>query len=138
MSTKDTILNQTGKRKARILVVDDNPDVADSLAMLLRLEGHEVDIAYSAAATFEAVQRMRPEVVLLDIGLPQMNGYEIARRLRAAPAAERAHLIALTGYGQEHDREQAREAGFAAHLVKPADIEAVSKVLASLASAPRA
>jgi len=119
--------------KRRILVVDDNADIADSLTMLLRLEGHEVETAYSATGTFEAVQRMRPEAVFLDIGLPQMDGYEIARRLRADPAAKRVHLIALTGYGQEHDRERAREAGFGAHLVKPADIEAVNQILASLA-----
>ena len=118
--------------KRRILVVDDNADIADSLAMLLRLEGHDVAIAYSAPGTFEAVQRMRPEAVFLDIGLPQMDGYEIARRLRADPAAKQVHLIALTGYGQEHDRERAREAGFGAHLIKPADIEAVNHILASL------
>jgi two-component system, chemotaxis family, CheB/CheR fusion protein len=122
--------------KRRILVVDDNSDVADSLAMLLRLDGHEVEVAYSAPGTFEAVQRMRPEAVFLDIGLPQMDGYEIARRLRADPAAKRVHLIALTGYGQEHDRERACEAGFGAHLVKPADIEAVNQILASLPPGP--
>jgi signal transduction histidine kinase/ActR/RegA family two-component response regulator len=122
--------------KRRILVVDDNSDAADSLAMLLRLEGHEVEIAYSAAGTFEAVRRMRPEAVLLDIGLPQMDGYEIARRLRADPAAKQIHLIALTGYGQERDRERAREAGFGAHVVKPADIEAVNQILASLPQGP--
>jgi CheY-like chemotaxis protein/two-component sensor histidine kinase len=122
--------------KRRILVVDDNSDVADSLAMLLRLDGHEVEVAYSALGTFEAVQRMRPEAVFLDIGLPQMDGYEIARRLRADPAAKRVHLIALTGYGQEHDRELSREAGFGAHLVKPADIEAVNQILASLPPGP--
>ena len=118
--------------KRRILVVDDNSDVADSLAMLLRLEGHEVEVAYSAPGTLEAVQRMRPEAVFLDIGLPQMDGYEIARRLRADPAARQVHLTALTGYGQERDRERAREAGFDAHLVKPADIKAVNQILASL------
>jgi two-component system, chemotaxis family, CheB/CheR fusion protein len=122
--------------RRRILVVDDNSDVADSLAMLLRLDGHEVEVAYSAPGTFEAVQRMRPEVVFLDIGLPQMDGYEIARRLRADSAAKGVHLIALTGYGQEHDRELAREAGFSAHLVKPADIEAVNKILASFPPGP--
>ena len=122
--------------RRRILVVDDNADVADSLAMLLRLEGHEVQIAHGAPEAFEAVQRMRPEAIFLDIGLPQMDGYEIARRLRADPAAERAHLIALTGYGQEQDRERAREAGFGAHLVKPADIEAVNQILASLPPGP--
>ena len=118
--------------KRRILVVDDNSDLADSLAMLLRLEGHEVEIAYSAPGTFEAVQRLKPEVVFLDIGLPQMDGYEIARRLRADPSAKQVHLIALTGYGQEQDRERAREAGFGAHLVKPADIEVVNQILTSL------
>jgi two-component system, chemotaxis family, CheB/CheR fusion protein len=120
--------------RRRILVVDDNSDGADSLAMLLRLDGHEVAIAYSAPETFEAVQRTRPEAVFLDIGLPQMDGYEIARRLRADPASNQVHLIALTGYGQEHDRERAREAGFGAHLVKPADIDAVNRILASLPS----
>ena len=122
--------------KRRILVVDDNSDVADSLAMLLRLEGHEVETAYGALGAFEAVQRMSPEVIILDIGLPQMDGYEIARRLRADTAANRVHLIALTGYGQEHDRELAREAGFGAHLVKPADIEAVNQILASFPRGP--
>jgi two-component system CheB/CheR fusion protein len=122
--------------KRRILVVDDNSDAADSLAMLLRLEGHEVEIAYSAPETFDAVQRMRPEAIFLDIGLPQMDGYQIARRLRADPAAKRVHLIALTGYGQAHDRERGREAGFGAHLVKPAHIEAVNQILASLPPSP--
>jgi two-component system CheB/CheR fusion protein len=122
--------------KRRILVVDDNSDVADSLAMLLRLDGHEVEIASNAPETFQAVRRMRPAAVFLDIGLPEMDGYEIARRLRADPAAKGVHLIALTGYGQEHDRERSREAGFGAHLVKPADIEAVNLILASLPSGP--
>jgi CheY-like chemotaxis protein len=81
---------------------------------------------------------MRPEAVFLDIGLPQMDGYEIARRLRADPATTRVHLIALTGYGQEHDRERAREAGFGAHLVKAAAIEAVNQILASLPSGAQA
>ena len=116
----------------RILVVDDNADAADSLAMLLRFEGHEVKTAYSGPEALEAVRRMRPQAVFLDIGLPQMDGYEIARRLRVDPAAGRVHLIAVTGYGQEHDRERGREAGFSAHLVKPADIEAVKQILASL------
>jgi CheY-like chemotaxis protein len=79
---------------------------------------------------------MRPEAIFLDIGLPQMDGYEIARRLCADPVAKRAHLIALTGYSQERDRERAREAGFGAHLVKPANIEAVNEILASLPTGP--
>src|ERR1700722_1343573 len=91
------VLPPAVEQSLQSIQVDDNSDLADSLAMLLRLEGHEVEIAYSAPGTFEAVQRMRPEAVFLDIGLPKMDGYEIARRLCADPAAQRVHLIALTG-----------------------------------------
>lgn len=125
------VADQTGSQR-RILVVDDNSDAADSLAVLLRLEGHEVETAYSAPGVLDAVRRAIPDVILLDIGLPQMSGYEVARLLRADPRAVGIHLIALTGYGQEHDRERSVEAGFTAHLVKPADIEAVNRILASL------
>jgi signal transduction histidine kinase/ActR/RegA family two-component response regulator len=116
----------------RILVVDDSPDAADSLAMLLRLEGHEVTTANSSAGALEAVRCEKPEVIFLDIGLPYMNGYEIARQLRADPRTAAIRVIALSGYGQEHDRKRSVEAGFDAHLVKPADIEAVNQILAAL------
>lgn len=123
--------HQSGPRR-RILVVDDNSDAADSLAMLLRLEGHEVETAYTATRALEAVECKKSEAVLLDIGLPQMSGYEIARRLRADPSTVEIHLIALSGYGQKHDRERSAGAQFDAHLVKPAGIEPIKQILTSL------
>ncbi len=104
----------------RVLVVDDNVDGAHSLAMLLGAWGHEVRTAYDGPVALRAAEAFRPQVVLLDIGLPRMDGYEVARRMRGQ-AARHARLVALTGYGQEEDRRRAREAGFDAHLTKPAD-----------------
>ena len=114
----------------RVLVVDDSADAADSLAMLLELEGHQVATAYSAAAALETAERLQPEVAFIDIGLPQMDGYEVARRLRASDRCRAIRLVALTGYGQPDDREEAHRAGFDHHLVKPADREAVDAILA--------
>jgi PAS domain S-box-containing protein len=115
--------------KRRVLIVDDNVDAADSLALLLKSDGHEAETAYSAATALEAVERLRPEIVLLDVGLPQRDGYEIARHLRANNAVPGMRLIALTGYGQEEDRERARAAGFDDHLLKPADMDALRQLL---------
>jgi PAS domain S-box-containing protein len=114
----------------RILVIDDDPDAADSIAMLLQLDGHEVDVAYAALAGLEAASRLRPEVILLDIGLPRMSGYEVARRLRENEALRATRLVALSGFGRIEDRERARAAGFDDHLVKPASLEALAQVLA--------
>lgn len=114
----------------RVLVVDDSTDAADSLAMLLELEGHEVSTAYTAAAALEKAERLQPEVAFIDIGLPQMDGYEVARRLRANQRCRAMRLVALTGYGQPDDRDEARRAGFDHHLVKPADLESVDAILA--------
>jgi CheY-like chemotaxis protein len=114
----------------RVLVVDDSTDAADSLAMLLELEGHEVSTAYSAAAALEKAERLQPEIAFIDIGLPQMDGYEVARRLRASERCRAIRLVALTGYGQPTDRDQARRAGFDHHLVKPADLDSVDAILA--------
>jgi PAS domain S-box-containing protein len=114
----------------RVLVVDDSADAADSLAMLLELEGHEVSTAYSAAAALEKAERLQPEIAFIDIGLPQMDGYEVARRLRASERCRAIRLVALTGYGQPDDRDQARRAGFDHHLVKPADLDSVDAILA--------
>jgi PAS domain S-box-containing protein len=114
----------------RVLVVDDSTDAADSLAMLLELEGHEVSTAYTAAAALEKAERLQPEIAFIDIGLPQMDGYEVARRLRASERCRAIRLVALTGYGQPDDRDQARRAGFDHHLVKPADLESVDAILA--------
>jgi PAS domain S-box-containing protein len=113
----------------RILVVDDNPDSANSLGMVLEVEGHEVDSVYSAQDALERVESFKPDVVLLDIGLPGMDGYEVARRLRARPGFERVRLVALTGYGQAEDRERTRGAGFDGHLVKPVDFSLLEQVL---------
>ncbi|MDI1449876.1 PAS domain S-box protein [Polyangium sp. 6x1] len=119
----------TGPR--RILVVDDNVDVAESLSMLLGIAGHEVVTAHDGSAALEAARAFQPEVILLDIGLPGMNGYEVARRLRQDPALRETILVALTGYGHEEVRRQAKEAGFTAHLVKPVDLATLEGVLAS-------
>src|SRR5262249_33866753 len=95
----------------RILVVDDNADAADGLSYFLAMSGHEVRTAYDGREALAAARAYRPEAVLLDIGMPGMDGYEVARRLRQEPGLERALLVALTGYGQEEDRRRSREAG---------------------------
>jgi CheY-like chemotaxis protein len=114
----------------RVLVVDDNRDAADSIADLLRLERHTVQTAYSGAAALGVARVFKPDVVFLDIGLPGMDGYEIARRLRTFPETAGARLIALTGYGQAGDRERSREAGFDTHVVKPVDPMALPPLVA--------
>ena len=112
----------------RVLIVDDNRDAADSLAMVLQLDGHETAPAYTAREALELVVTFRPDVVLLDIGLPDMDGYEVARRLRITEQ-QPVLLVALTGYGQSEDRRRARAAGFDAHVVKPVDFTELAKVL---------
>jgi PAS domain S-box-containing protein len=114
----------------RILVVDDNEDVAESLAEILRTTGHEVRTAYRGLAALEAVEAFLPEVVLLDIGMPGMDGYEVARRLRRERGLEKVLLVALTGYGRDEDRRRSREAGIDHHLVKPVDPAALCDLLA--------
>jgi signal transduction histidine kinase/ActR/RegA family two-component response regulator len=114
----------------RVLVVDDNHDAADSLAAVLEFEGHEVRTAYGAREALRASRSFRPEVVFLDIGMPEMNGLDVARRLRQQDESRHAHLIAMTGWGQEADRRRAKAAGFDDHLVKPVTPEAVAEVLA--------
>ena len=123
----------------RILVVDDNVDSAVSLSMLLDLSGNETHVAHDGPAAVAAAQAWRPEIVLLDIGLPEMNGYDVCRRIRALPSGADAIVIALTGWGQEDDRRRSQEAGFDGHLVKPVDPETLMKLLESLAEsrAPR-
>jgi two-component system, OmpR family, response regulator len=105
----------------RVLVVEDNLDQVHTLAMLLRFEGHEVDFAINGYAAIDAAERFRPDVVLLDLGLPGLDGFEVCKWLKRHPALERARLIAVTGYGTEADRDRARAAGFEHHLVKPYD-----------------
>jgi CheY-like chemotaxis protein len=120
-------------RGQRILVVDDNRDAASSLALLLEITGNETNTAHDGAAALEAAESRRPDVVLLDIGLPTLNGYEVARRIRKQPWGKEMLLIALTGWGQEEDRRQSREAGFDGHLVKPVEYLELVSLLGSLA-----
>lgn len=112
----------------RVLIVDDNVDAAETMAALLETLGHEVAVAHDGEAALEAVSNVSPEIVLLDIGLPRMDGYEVCRRLREGKAA-RPFIVAVTGYGQAEDRERAQKAGFDAHLVKPASFDAIQAVL---------
>ena len=112
----------------RVLVVDDNRDAADSLAMLLQFEGRETQCAYSGEDALQAVARFEPQLVLLDIGLPGLDGYEVARRLKTE--SPKLRVIALSGYGQVEDRQRSAAAGFDAHLVKPVDLDALQRVLA--------
>ena len=116
----------------RILIVDDNVDAAESLAMLLRLDGHETATVFSGAEALRAVEELKAELVFLDIGLPGMDGYEVARRLRMSQSIECPRLIALTGYGQAADRDRALAAGFAAHLTKPVDLQLLREVCRSV------
>ena len=116
----------------RVLVVDDNVDSADSIAMLLQISGHEVRVAYSGQDALETAAEYLPDIILLDIGLPGIDGYEVARRLRSHAQLERVKLIAVTGYGQEADRLQSQEAGFDYHLVKPVDAQKLQDLLVEL------
>jgi signal transduction histidine kinase/ActR/RegA family two-component response regulator len=113
----------------RVLVVDDNVDSAESLALLLRVTGHEVRTAHNGPAALETAQAFAPEIVLLDIGLPRMDGLEVARRMRQDLGLTNALLVAMTGYGQDEDRRRSQEAGFNAHLVKPVDLDELNEFL---------
>ncbi|BAU48307.1 hypothetical protein SVA_1753 [Sulfurifustis variabilis] len=119
------------RRGMRILVVDDNPDVAQSLAVLLDVLGHRVEAVNDGGSVLPAIERCNPDVVFLDIGLPDMDGYEVARRIRAAYPTRALRVVALTGYGQEEVRRRVQSAGFDAHLLKPASVESLETLLAS-------
>jgi CheY-like chemotaxis protein len=117
-------------RPRKVLIVDDNVDGAQGLALLLQLRGHRVLLAHDGAAGLEVARAQRPDVVVLDIGLPKLDGYAVARELRRLPGMAGVLLIAATGYGQDEDRRRARDAGFDYHLVKPVDPNVLSKLLA--------
>jgi CheY-like chemotaxis protein len=117
------------KLRRRIMVVDDNEDGANSLAIVLQLEGHEVLAVSSGVQALEKVGTFAPDFVLLDIGLPGLDGYQVAQRLRAIPDLSPFRLIAITGYGQDADRKRTAAAGFAGHLVKPIDFEVLRAML---------
>ena len=114
-----------------VLVVDDDRDAAESMGMLLEVEGHIVHYAHNGSGAVDAAAEIRPDVVLLDIGLPGIDGYEVARRLRSEAATRDSIMIAITGYGQEEDRALAEAAGFDHHLVKPVSVSALRALIAA-------
>jgi signal transduction histidine kinase len=122
----------TAATPVRILIVDDNQDAANALGSLLQLEGHDIETAYSATAALERAPEFNPALILLDIGLPGMNGYQVARRLREIPALKGVCLIAVTGYGQSDDLARARAAGFDEHFIKPLDLGRLVRTIATL------
>ena len=116
----------------RVMIVEDSRPVADIFAMLLRALGHEVAVCLSAADALQQLEAFTPEVVFSDISMPGMNGYELAERLRADERTRLAYLVAMTGYGQVEDRENSLDAGFDEHLVKPAEMDDLQAMFATL------
>jgi signal transduction histidine kinase/ActR/RegA family two-component response regulator len=129
-------VSSRGPSPLRILVVDDNKDAADCVAMLLRIWGHDVRTAHEGYSAVKAAHAYRPHVVFLDIGLPGLNGYEVARELRRDGREERILLVALTGYGRDEDRRRSQQAGFDHHLIKPVDPSTLKELLAELHPSP--
>jgi CheY-like chemotaxis protein len=129
LSSQDRGLNSS---QCRVLVVDDNRDAANTLATLLQAMGNEIHTAYDGLEAIEAAAKFQPEVVLLDLRMPKLNGYDAACRIRAHAWGQHMVLIALTGWGQEEDRRRAQEAGFDHHLVKPVEPAALLKLLAEI------
>ena len=122
--------------RRRILVVDDNEDAASTLAMLLQLTGNEVHTACDGLEAVKAVADLQPDVVLMDIGMPKLNGYDAARRIRGHASGKDTFLIALSGWGQEEDKVRSANAGFNAHITKPVDVSTLNKLLADHAVRP--
>jgi two-component system CheB/CheR fusion protein len=121
-----------GERTSRrILIVDDSVDAAESSAMLLQLNGHKIQVAFDGPSALEAARTFNPEIILLDIGLPGLNGFEVARHLRQSPGGTHALIVALSGYGRAEDRQHSLDAGFDQHLVKPVDLEQLDAVIAA-------
>jgi two-component system, chemotaxis family, CheB/CheR fusion protein len=112
--------------------VDDNPEMTDVVAELARSLGHEVAVAPDGPTALDCVAAFRPEIALIDVGLPGMSGYELARRIREMPSMKEVLLVAVTGYGSDDDRRMALEAGFSLHLVKPVDPDRLETILATL------
>jgi CheY-like chemotaxis protein len=125
-------LKAAAASKRRILLVDDNKDSAFTMSMLLRMHGHDTFTAHDGHEAMSAAEQFRPEAVLLDIGLPKMNGYDVCRRIREQPWGKEIILVAVTGWGQEDDKRRSHEAGFNHHLVKPVDHAALMQLLGDL------
>lgn len=130
MSTQPLAPGATVSR--RVLVVDDNVDSAESMALLLRLQGHVVEIAHDGEEAIATAERFRPEAMLLDLGMPKLNGFEVCQRIRQSPWGAGVLMVAQTGWGQAQDRARTMEAGFDAHLTKPIDPAAVQDMLVRL------
>ncbi len=116
-------------QRRRILIVDDNRDSVETMATLIRLSGHEIEMAHDGETALEKAKSFKPEIILLDVGLPDMHGYEVAERLRAIPENKSLVIVALTGYGNEEDRRRAMDAGFDYHFVKPVDFTALESLI---------
>ena len=136
--TPKATVEQTPTTSHRILIVDDNRDAAASLGVLLRITGNEIQTAYDGLEAVEMAATFRPDVVLLDLGMPCMNGFEVAHRFREDPAMQSAMLVAVTGWGSDDDRRRTLAAGFARHLVKPIDPEELIALLRNHATNPTA
>jgi CheY-like chemotaxis protein len=122
---------KTTETRRRVLIVDDNRDAADTLRVLLRLRGHEVQVAYDGVSALARAQEFHPEVVFLDIGMPGMDGYEVARRLREQHMTEKMVLVAVTGWGQDEDRQRAQQAGFDGAYSQAAQPDSIVSLLRS-------
>lgn len=129
MTFNEAASSESGQAR-RVLLVDDSVDAAEAMSMLLETLGHDVRTLHDGPSALAAVDTFAPEVVILDIGLPGMDGFEVARQMRARPATKGALMIALTGYGGENDRQKSRDAGFDHHLVKPVSFTAIEDVIA--------
>jgi DNA-binding response OmpR family regulator len=138
MAATPPVVTEPTTASRRILIVDDNVDTAASLAVLLKITGNETFIAHDGIAAVEAAATFQPDVVLLDIGLPKLNGLEACRRIREQPWGRRMLIVALTGWGQEDDIMHSKEAGFDHHIVKPIDYNALMKLLAATTAEDRA
>ena len=140
---RPVVAEESGSRVAsdsqaqrRVLIVDDNLDSAESLAMLLEITGNKTYMAHDGLEALEQIEKYRPEVVLLDIGLPRVDGHEVCRRVREKSWGKDIVVIALTGWGQDDDRRKSEEAGFNGHLVKPVDYDKLLELLAALTTNP--
>jgi CheY-like chemotaxis protein len=132
--TPETPISESERPAGTVLIVDDNPDAADMLVMYVRSLGYRVESALDGPSALRAAARLTPTIGLLDIGLPVMDGFEVARRLRSMPEHAEIRLVAITGYGQEGDRERSRAAGFDAHMVKPVDLDELRALLLELSA----
>jgi len=132
LGARVSVESATAVRSRRILVVDDNVDSAESMAVLMKLSGHQIAIAFDGESALKTAGTFRPQIIILDVGLPRIHGYEVAERLRALPENRNLVLVALTGYGREQDRRRAIEAGFDYHFVKPIDFTTLELLVNSL------